>query len=227
MLPFTKDHAQAYDSRFAKVDALKESLHLLLRILLGDLPERARILCVGVGTGAELLALARAFPGFEFVAVEPSEAMLEICREKAGSEGIASRCRFFQGYIQDLPAAEPFDAATSLLVSQFITHRADRVRFFAEIARRLGPSGYLVNADLSADLESEAADGLKEFWGKMQVYLGTPEEKAYDYLVGWERNVAVLPPAQVEGMILEGGFGQPTLFYQSLFIHGWFARRAG
>ncbi len=227
MLPFTKEHAQAYDARFAKVEALKESLHLLMRILLADLPEWARILCVGVGTGAELLALAKAFPGFEFTAVEPSEAMLEICRKKAEEEGIAPRCSFFCGYIQDLPAAEPFDVATSLLVSQFITQRVERVAFFEAVAQRLQPGGYLINVDLSADLESERAVGLKEFWGKMQVYLGTPPEKANDYLEGWKGNVAVLPPEQVEEIISAGGFGRPTLFYQNLFIHGWFARRIG
>lgn len=129
---FDKEQAAAYDERFAKLAPLKDSLHLLIRILFSELPERARILCVGVGTGAELIALAKAFPGFEFAAVEPSEPMLEVCKQRAREEGIASRCTFHNGFVHTLPASEPYDAATSILVSQFLVQRADRVGFFAD-----------------------------------------------------------------------------------------------
>ncbi|MFT7681755.1 MAG: tRNA (cmo5U34)-methyltransferase [Moritella dasanensis] len=37
---------------------MKDALHLSIRILLSDLPENANILCVGAGTGAELIYLS-------------------------------------------------------------------------------------------------------------------------------------------------------------------------
>lgn len=222
---FGKEQAAAYDERFKKVGALKESLHLLIRILFSDLPEGSRILCVGAGTGAEILALAEAFPSFGFMAVEPSLPMLEVCRDRVVAAGMAGRCAFHHGYIETLPEEERFDAATSLLVSQFLTKREARVAFFAEIAKRLRTGAYLVNADLSADLEGERSAGLKECWQKMLVFSDVPEEQAQKYLEGWRRDVAVLPPGQVEEMIVAGGFGKPTLFYQGLFIHGWWSRR--
>ena len=127
MQAFNKEQAATYDERFAKLAPQRDALHLLIRILLGDLPERARVLCVGAGTGAELLALARAFPGFAFTAVEPAQAMLEVCEKRAHEEGVADRCVFHHGYLATLPAGEPFDVATSLLVSQFLKVRAERV----------------------------------------------------------------------------------------------------
>ncbi len=197
-----------------------------MRILFGELPERARILCVGAGTGSEIGALAAAFPRFEFTAVEPSEAMLDVCRQRSRDEGFESRCTFFNGFIESLPEGEPFDAATSLLVSQFLTERAARVKFFSEIARRLRPGGWLVDAELSGDLASDASADMKEFWRKMLVYSGLPEEQAGGFLKGWAQGVAVLPEREIEDIIADGGFTRPTRIYQSLFIHGWAARRA-
>ena len=98
-----------YDERFAAIAPMRDTLHLLTRAILGDLPADARILCVGAGTGLELLDLARAFPRWRFTAVEPATPMLNRCREKAAEAGVASRCTFHEGYLDSLPPAEPFD----------------------------------------------------------------------------------------------------------------------
>lgn len=225
MQAFNKEQAATYDERFAKLAPQRDALHLLIRILLGDLPERARVLCVGAGTGAELLALARAFPGFEFTAVEPAQGMLEVCQQRAHDEGITSRCVFHHGYLSTLPHTEPFDVATSLLVSQFLKVRAERVEFFQQIAARLRPGAFLINADLSGDMASEEFAEMREFWQKMLLYTGTPLENALGCFEAWKNHVGVLPPDQVAAIITEGGFAKPTLFYQSLFIHGWYTRR--
>lgn len=39
------------------------------------------------------------------------------------------------------------------------------------------------------------------------------------------RDVAVLPPPEVASIIAAGGFDSPVLFFQSLLIHAWYARR--
>lgn len=225
MQAFNKEHASNYDQRYAKLAPQRDALHLLIRILFSDLPSRSRILCVGAGTGAEMIALAKAFPNFEFTAVEPSEPMLDVCRERAAQEGITARCTFHHGYIHTLESSTPFDAATSLLVSQFLVDRSERVAFFEDIARRLRPGACLVNADLSADLDSPDSEGLKDFWAKMLVFSDSPPDQARNYLKGWKEHVGVLPPDQVAAIITDGGFEKPVLFSQSLFIHAWYAKR--
>src|SRR5262249_52276156 len=124
----------------------------------------ARILCAGAGTGPEMLYLGERFPGWRFVAVEPSAQMLDVCRRKAGERGIAARCEFHEGYLETLPPGEAFDVATSLLVSQFIVDRGARTGFFRGIADRLRPGGFLINADLSSDASPAAYQDLRDVW---------------------------------------------------------------
>lgn len=220
---FDEDHAASYDERFAKLAPFKDALHLALRGLLAELPENARILCVGAGTGAELLYLANASPGWAFTLVEPAAAMLKRCREKAAEVGIESRCTFHEGYLDALPHAEPFDAATSILVSQFVLIRQKRVNFFQDIAARLKPEGHLV----SADLAGEPGTTNFEAWIALQKYNGSSDEQTEQYRAALKEHVAVRPSDEVAAIIAEGGFDTPALVCQTLLIHMWHARRAG
>ena len=113
--------ASSYDKQSAKIEPIHNGLHFLLEAVFADLPREARIMCVGVGTGAELVHLAQKYPQWRFTAVDPSGAMLEVCRAKAEKMGFVERCRFHEGYVNSLPVNDTHDAATYLLVSQFIS----------------------------------------------------------------------------------------------------------
>ena len=129
--------ASGYDSKLARMAPINNGLYFLLESVLAGLPQEARILCVGVGTGTELIHLAGVFPGWRFTAVEPSGAMLDICRKRVDEAGLSSRCRFHEGYLESLPPEEMHDAATCFLVSQFILDAQARSDFFRQIANRL------------------------------------------------------------------------------------------
>jgi hypothetical protein len=55
--------AANYDAQWAKTVPIRNCLHLLLGSLFVELPSDARVLCVGVGTGDELVYLASKHPG--------------------------------------------------------------------------------------------------------------------------------------------------------------------
>ncbi|QJE98901.1 class I SAM-dependent methyltransferase [Luteolibacter luteus] len=221
---FDKNQAASYDERSKKLAPLRDTLLQLAIAILSTLPEDARILCVGVGTGAELFVLAKRFPSWTFTALEPAGAMLDICRSKAEEEGIASRCVFHKGYLESLPTTEKFHAVTSILVSQFILGPEDRREFFAGMAERLLPGGYLVNADLSADLSTAEYGRVLEAWARIQSGAEVPPEQLERMRAAYSREVAVLPPAELGRLIGSAGFEEVTLFYQALLIHAWFAR---
>ena len=226
LVAFDREHAAAYDQRFAPLAPMRDALHLLAGAVLADLPAEASILCVGAGTGQELIYLAKKFPQWRFALVEPSAPMLEVCREKADKCGISSRCVFHEGYLDSLSPSAPFDAATALLVSQFILDQKARSGFFRAIARRLRPGGILVSADLASDTTSSTYQSLLEVWLRLMQETGLRKEQFERLRVTYQRDVSLLPLPQVSAMIASSGFEAPVLFLQTLLIHAWYAQRA-
>lgn len=217
--------ASTYDQQWAKLAAFREGLLILVGSLFRELPSNARVLCVGAGTGAEIQGLAERFPGWSFTAVEPSAGMLDVCRQRAQAHGFASRCSFHQGYLDSLPPTEPFDAATCLLVSQFILDQRERAGFFGTIARHLLPGGTLVSSDLSSDTSSDNYPSLLGVWLRTMASADVPPEGVERMREAYRRDVAVLPAAQVEAILVSGGFESPIQFYQAGLIRAWYTRR--
>lgn len=217
--------ASGYDKQWARMAPIRDGLHFLLESVFADLPEDARILCVGVGTGAELAYLAQRFPGWRFTAIDPSGAMLEVCRQRAEAEGYLSRCYFHEGYLDSLPTEDRHDGATCFLVSQFILAQEDRADFFREIAKRLKPGGILASSDLASDIESSAYDALLPVWLNVMMP-DVPPERLERTRAAYAKDVAVLPPERVASIIESVGFEPPVQFFQAGLIHAWFSRRA-
>lgn len=223
---FDNERAKSYDSRFEKLSPMRDTLHLVARLALGSLPENAHLLCVGAGTGAELVYLAKAFPTWRFTVVEPAEAMMAICRERAEDAGLTGRCNFHQGFTSTLPKGAQFDAATSILVSHFLVDRDARVSFFADIYKRLQPGGLLLSADIASleSLESEVS--LLSLWMRGLAYAGMSPEVMAKYRSALGRDVSVETPDEVAKILGEAGFATTKLVTQALLMHGWLCRRA-
>ena len=220
---FDESQAASYDERFARLAPMRDALHLVTQLALAELPPGARVLCVGAGTGAELLHLAAAFPGWSFTAVDPSEPMLRRCRARVEAAGLSARCRFHEGTVETLPEeVGPFDGATALLVSQFLVDREARRGFFRAIADRLRPGAPLVVADLACPTPP---GGLLELWERAWLFAGVHAEHVARMRETFGAQVAVLPPNDVAAIIAAGGFEAPLQCYQSVLIHGWLARR--
>ncbi len=217
--------APTYDAQWARLAAFRDGLHLLLASVFGRLPDDARILCVGAGTGAEIHFLATRFPGWSFVAVEPSSGMVQAGRERAMRHGYADRCTFHEGYLDTLAAAAPFDAATSLLVSQFILDPHERARYFRTIADRLRAGGLLASSDLSAEVTSAEFPSLLDTWLRTMAAADVPPDRLRMMREAYDRDVAILAPPVVEAIIASAGFESPVAFYQAGLIRAWYARR--
>jgi len=217
--------APGYDKQWERTAPITRCLYFLLESVFADLPADARILCVGAGTGSEILHLADRFPGWRFTAVEPAAAMLDVCRRRAGEAGIAERCEFHEGYLDSLPAGAPYQAATCFLVSQFILDKTARSAFFEKIAERLVPGGVLASSDLSTEQNAPGYDELLRVWQRATSPASVTDEGLRRMKATYTRDVAVLPSAQVAGILKAGGFEGPRTFFQAGLIRAWFARR--
>lgn len=218
---FDATHAEAYDRNLEHILPIKDTLHLLMRWQLAGLPAAARLLVAGAGTGAEVRFLAPLFPAWRFTLVDPSASMLGVARRHAAAAGFAERCEFHVGLVSSL-AADGFDAATSVLVSHFLTDTAQRQAYFADIAQRLKPGGLLFNADLAADLDVASFEPLMDLWLPLA---GMPDERRGAFRAAFGRGVAAHGPAEVGAIIERAGFSAPVQCMQAALIRGWMAAR--
>ncbi|MCW5648911.1 MAG: class I SAM-dependent methyltransferase [Ramlibacter sp.] len=218
--------AASYDQQWAKTAPIREGLLFLVEAVFAGMAPDARLLCVGVGTGEEMAYLARRHPAWRFVAVEPSGAMLQVCRDKAVAQGFAGRCEFHEGYLDSLVDTEGFDAATCFLVSQFILDPAARSAFFRGIATRLRPGGVLASSDLASQTGTASYEALLRVWMTMMASADVTPEMLERVRKAYSSDVAVLPPDTVASIMASGGFEPPVPFYQAGLIHAWFARRS-
>lgn len=101
---------------------------------------RVRVLEVGAGTGALLLAAMERWPLAEFVATEPARGMLDLAESRvlAARPG-ESRVAFVEGLADALPVSE---SSIDLVISSFVLQLVpDRLAALREAARVIEPSG--------------------------------------------------------------------------------------
>jgi tRNA (cmo5U34)-methyltransferase len=220
---FDQAMADAYDQRNSALQPISESLHFLMALTLRDLPAGSRVLCVGVGTGAEILSLATAFPGWSFVGVDPSGEMLAVARKRLGAAGFLNRCELVEGRLQTVSEGD-FDAVVCLLVAHFIAE-ADRPAFYAGIHDRLKPGGRLVSAEISCDLDAPGFPELLEDWKGVQALMGATPESLAKLETMMREVLCIVRPAETEALWREAGFPQPVAFFQAFAVRGWHATR--
>ena len=221
---FDAARAEAYDSQFAAMAPIKDAAHLLIHMQFAGLPADARILMAGAGTGAEARYLAARHPGWRFTLVDPAAPMLAVARRHAEAEGFAARCTFLADYVAGTPL-EAHDAATSLLVSHFLTETDARQAFFADIAARLKPGGLLFNLDLCADPEAPTFQETLDLWLGLLRESGVPEEMRANWVSSFGRIFGVHGPSALEALIEAAGFTPPAPVFQAAMMRGWTAAR--
>ncbi len=194
-----------------------------MRLVLADLPANACILCVGVGTGAEILSLAKARPEWTFVGVDPSGEMLDVCRDRLMREGVGSRCELVRGYVPDAPVDE-FDAVLSILVAHFIP-RPERRAFYDNVLKRLKPGGYFVSAEISADLGAPEFSSVLRNWEQVQVLMGSTPDSLKTLQDTLRNTLSVLSPAETTALWQQSGLSGPVQFFQAFMIRGWYAQK--
>lgn len=196
-------------------------LHRMTGILLAErVPHDARILVLGAGGGMELKAMADAHPGWTFVGVDPSQAMLNLA---AGTLGrLASRVAFVHGYIEDAPLG-PFDAATCLLTLHFLD-ADERRRTASDIRRRLKAGAPFVAAHGSFPQDSEQRPLWLSRYAAFALASGVDPEQVSKARDAVDAHVNMFSPDQDEAILRDAGFSDVSLFFTAFTFRGWVAR---
>jgi tRNA (cmo5U34)-methyltransferase len=218
---FNQEMAKVYDERNSKLSKISECFHFLIGMVLKDLPTNARILCVGAGTGAEILYLSKIYPDWRFVALEPSAPMLEVCRERTRKEGFENNCEYVCGYLEDTREIEEYDAVLSILVGHFVSLER-RPRFYRDMICRLKKGGKLVNLEISFDLKSLEFPLMLKNWEHIQSLMGATAESLASLPIQLKEMLTIKAPTEIEEYIKKGGINHPVPFFQAFLIQGIF-----
>lgn len=213
--------AKVYDEKNRQLAPIADSMHFLIRLILRSAPVRSRVLCVGVGTGAEILSLSKAFPEWSFVGVDPSIGMLNVCRERLEAAGVMNRCELIHGYVDALPTGENFDIALSVLVAHFVK-REERVNFYQAMCGRLRSGGFLINTEISYDLDSKEFPMMLKNWEAVQLLSGANSESITNLSKTLREMISVISPTDTENLLKKSGISLPIQFFQAFMICGWY-----
>jgi tRNA (cmo5U34)-methyltransferase len=207
----------------AGYDACHELCACMLSASLGE-GRPARVLVIGAGgTAGEIITAARLEPLWSFVAVDPSQPMLDLAWTHLVEAGVSNRVDPLFGSITDIDPSPSFDASIMIGVLHHLPTEAAKQDILAQIAMRLRPSAPLVVAGNYRPYASQPL--LMKAWAaRWRMNGAEPEEvqaKMGKILQGAE------PPRSEEAVIsllTEAGFENPLRFFSSLFWGAWLTR---
>lgn len=224
---FHARRARRYDDTIRRVIPGYETLHAMTRVLLHRaVGDEARLLLVGIGTGAELEVLGPAQTGWSFTACDPAAGMLEVAEERAERLGLRDRVSLHACTADALPE-EPFDAATCLLVLHFLPDDGAKRAVLESIARLLKPGAPLVLADMYEDPASPRFAALIDAWTAWQRQAGLPAEEVEKGRAHVERDIHFVPETRLDALLEETGFEPAHRFWSSFLFGGYVTWRRG
>lgn len=210
--PFGPEEAAAYDARTAHFSGYQAMHPIIAAAMSASLKDRAAsVLCVGVGTGQELLPYARfGAPTWRFTGVDPSPHMLAVARERLSRAGLLERTELHATGLQALPDRVPFDGAQMVGALHHVGREEARVQLLNEIARRLKPGApFIIGERFEADPMLTAIESEQLRVGGVSAEALAHHHQAPDF---------ELPPSDEAffALMRQAGFNEPRQIFAAL-----------
>lgn len=125
-MTFNAQYADIYDALYREKDYPRESAFVLDCMRAVGLPEGARILDIGCGTGRHAVLLAQ--QGLSVCGMDASSAMLSLAEKRRFelAPALQNRLSFFEGDARDFSRGSEFDGAVSLFhVMSYMANEGD------------------------------------------------------------------------------------------------------
>lgn len=222
---YDEEWAENYKRLATITIAGREGLYRLCTAYFRNLPNTADILVIGCGTGEELITLAKALPQASFVAIDPAEAMLTLCRKRLEKEDLSERIKLDNCTLDDFSSPQLFDAATAILVSQHLDPDAKAQEFFQQLAALLKPGGLLYSADIHIG-NGQDQESLMELWHNNLIMSGIEAEMADDMLSNIKTKISPRREEVITGFIQNAGFDNILMPFRSVLYGAWAAKKS-
>ena len=222
---FDEKRSVTYDDRIVRMVPGYEVVLQLTDIVLGaELPKDARVLIVGAGTVAEVVACGKSHPDWRITAVEPSVEMSKIGRAKTDAAGLSARVEWQETPLKKLSTSEPYDAATLLLVLHFLPDDGGKAALLENIAERLKPGAPLVLSTFVGDPQTTRSKKIYDLCRAWAVAHGVPPEEAAEKISLSRPDVYTISEERIKVLLRNAGFIDVQRIYQALAATAWSAR---
>lgn len=219
-----------YDSLIASLIPGYTSLARLSVSLLAASPlaqvQGACVLVAGCGSGAELLAARQLRPDWHLTALDPSQDMLAMAREKLlaqpGVQDGLGPIHWVQGSVENLSGDPVFDGAMAVLVLQGLPDDGSKRRFLSSLSQSLRPGAQVVLVD---QMLPERSSIEQQLIAARQVFqrTETPEPVSEaDQILG---DVYPLSLSRLTGLLEVTGFSDPCPVFRALDYEGFLVQR--
>ena len=225
---FDPSRAAEYEKQsriaLAGYDACHDLAACMLAASLGS-GSTATILVAGAGgTASEIVTAGKLELNWSFVAVDPSQPMLDLTMSRVAAAGLMERTEAVLGVVADLSIDRLFDAATLIGVLHHLPGDDAKQAILRHIAARLNKGAPLI---LAGNHYAYASQPLMmaawaERWRMHGVSADEIKIKLGKILQGAD------PPESedaVAALLSVTGFEKPQRFFSSLFWGAWITRR--
>jgi tRNA (cmo5U34)-methyltransferase len=223
---FDEKRANVYEAKIRRIVPGYEVMHdLSLNFLHNYLPTQAHILVSGAGTGQEVLSYSQANPTWQITGVDPTEKMLSVAIERVNEKDLSDRIHLTQGQVKDLPHTPCFDAATSILVMQFIPDDGSKKEYLTEISSRLKPGAKFIIIDLVGDKTTHEFKMFISTWEARQLLKEEDKEEVKKDFEHIQQDLQFITENRMNDLLQEVSFKEIHKFFQSYLFSGWIAEK--
>lgn len=219
-----------YDTLIASLIPGYTSLARLSVSLLAASPmagvQGASVLVAGCGSGAELLAARQLRPDWHLTALDPSEDMLAMAREKLQLHPSIpdgqGPIQWVQGTVETLSGDPVFDGAMAVLVLQGLPDDGSKRRFLSSLSHSLRPGAQVVLVDQMLPERSSIDQQLitaRQVFQRTETAVPVAEP---DEILG---NVYPLSLSRLTGLLEVTGFSDPCPVFRALDYEGFLVQR--
>lgn len=229
LLDFEAEYGRTYRKTIQNSVPGHGTLLEIAAATVGELASAAkRILVVGPGPGDELPPLLSACPDTEFVVLEPSAQMFQICKETLESHEGSERCELVQKTLDGAVLSGLLQKDFGAVICHNVLHlmAADlQDQMIWSLVEQLLPGGILLISSYSEATEPVLCDTIFSIASRRLIDRGLPSEVVDKFLT--TRNTAVfsLNAERLQQILMELNCQNPIQLYQALFARLWMTKK--
>lgn len=204
-------NANEYDEAIRRfVPYYDELIETGVTLLSQFVPNNAKILDLGGGTGSLTSAILRSMPGVRITLIDVDRKMLDRARERLASE--VSRVDFVeQSFLDPLQQSDAVVASLSL---HHIHDLEQKTEAYRNIAAALNAGGIFLNLDAVVSTDSKIAELTFDHWVAKMEEGGMSQEEARGHLKSWELEDRYFSIHEELDALSGAGFVHPECFWR-------------